>query len=281
MVLFLTTYAISLSLQWAEVVAPPAPKPDAVVAKVDGQPILASEVEAYLWQWRGAEVVQDLIEYRIISAEAKTKGVKLDMARVRSEVEGAMKDYAASRGVADPTEALLQDGFTRSRIQMRVMRQLMLEEIALKEFDPKEWVKISAITFKPDAAMTLEKCLAKASEAYKLLSKGEKWGSVIATSTTNPQVVQSEGFVGWRRMKLFPEATQAEFKTLKRAGFSKPVQTTSGVQIFRVDGKGWEAPEAEITELRNLYIQGRSGDLANELRKKAKVENYKPPVEKP
>lgn len=255
--------------------APKGVDPGKVVASVDGVPILAKDVEAYLWDWRGSEIVQEMVEMQIVDAEAARRKVSVTQAEIEAKVEQTLKEAEAQLQPGTSLDAQLrQSGFTRNRIYLRVQRQLLLEKMALGAFVPGDYLRVSAITYKPAGELTIEKALTKADEAYKQLLKGTPWPNVLAGSTSVPEVLQTGGQIGWRKIRIFPESVVAEMRTLKVGQFTKPAQTTAGVQIFRVDGKGWELRSEELKQLQEAYLQGAVPSLEIELRKKAKIVPY-------
>lgn len=267
---------VAFQVQIPPVYAPTAVAPDKVVGSVDGVPIYAKDVDAFLWQWRGSEAVQEMIEIQVVAAEAKKRNVAVSQSEVESKVAEALKEAASQLQPGISLDAqLLSGGFTKSRIYLRVQRQLLLEKMAVAGFSAGDYVKVSAITYKPAGDLTIEKALTKADEAYKLLTKGSTWQTVLAGSTSVPEIVQSGGQLGWRKTRIFPDSVVAEMKTLKVGQFTHPAQTTAGVQIFRVDAKGWDLRSEELKQLQAAYLQSAVPALEADLRSKAKIVPYK------
>src|SRR5687767_4726488 len=77
---FLPLLSAAIFFQGSQVPAqhlPVKPLPGKDVARVNGVEIKASEVEPLLWDWRGQEVVEDLITYQLIRGEAHRNKVQL------------------------------------------------------------------------------------------------------------------------------------------------------------------------------------------------------------
>lgn len=253
----------------------PAPKPDQVVARVDGVDIKASDVNDLLWQWRGQEAVADLISYQVIKNAAVKEKVSVPDAEVQKMLDDQVARITPQVTGGKPVDQyLLEQGFTRSRMWIRIKTELLLNQIAAKDFKPADYVKISTIVVRPESTSTkaLTDGIRKAELFYDMLKKGDEWEKVLNLSTTDARIMESKGLVGWRRMDAFPETVQAEFKTLAAKGVTKPVQTASGIQIFRVEMYGKDAKNADLSEAELTHISATKNTIANKIRSEAKVE---------
>src|SRR5947208_832858 len=67
-----------------------APKPGDVVATVNGKPILASDIEGLLWEWRGSDVTEDLISYSMVAQDTAKRGIVISDAEVEKTVDAEM-----------------------------------------------------------------------------------------------------------------------------------------------------------------------------------------------
>jgi len=253
-----------------------APSPDAVIARVDGVPVRASDLAPLLWDWRADEALTDLISYQMVKAEADAKGVRVTV----EEVDGAMgKQLEQMRASLQPglelDTALRQQGFTRSRLYLRVASQLLVEKLAMRQFDPKEYVKVSTIVVKPadEQATSLSAALKLAEGAYARLAGGEPWDSVLAT-VRDPSGTPSGGPLGWRAVAAFPDSVRQEFEKIGEGKAARPVQTANGIQIFRVDRLGRNAVGPEVEELREVYLTGARQAYATSLRERTKIERF-------
>jgi foldase protein PrsA len=253
-----------------------APAASATVAKVDGVEIKAKDVEDMLWQWRGADAVREMVEFQVVKAEADRRGISVTPAEIEVKLAEQLKGFVEQVPGKDVDDSLQLQGFTRSRAYMRVNRELLLEKMAGSDFHEADFVKISAITIKPVDGKTLEQAIAEADVAYAKLQKGSKWAEVLATTTADPGVLQAGGLLGWRRIKIFPESVAKEFETMTAGAYTKPTQTTAGVQIFRLELKGDKAPSEEVANLKSAYLAGQMQQLEKDLRTKAKIESYTP-----
>ncbi|MEZ0326174.1 MAG: peptidylprolyl isomerase [Fimbriimonas sp.] len=254
---------------------PDAPLPGKVLAKVDGVEIRAGDVEALLWDWRGYDVLQDLISFQLIRAEAEKKGVSVPEIEVLKIVDDQINATKASLPKdKDLDTALRERGFPRSRLYMRVKTDLMLQRIAEKEFQPAKFFLVSTMLFKPKSATAADvaDAVKRAEAAFKRLGNGEKWEDVLKSTQEVQGLVESKGRLGWRTIDAFPEPTITELATAKAGDLTKPVQTGSGIQFFRIDSLGKDAKDRDLEEIRELYMANSRTEILERIKRKGKVD---------
>lgn len=255
----------------------PAPQPNMVVAKVDGVEIKASDVTDLLWQWRGQEAVADLISYQVIKNAAVKEQVTVTEAEVQKTLDAQLAQFTPDVLQGKTVDQYLQEqGFTRSRIWIRIKTELLLNKIAAKDFVPAQYVKVSTIVVKPESTSTkaLTDAAKKADLFYDKLTKGESWDVVLNLSSTDPQIQQTKGMVGWRRIDAFPALVQEDMKLLKSGGVTKPTQTQNGFQIFKVELFGKDASKVELVQAETVHIASNKGPVAKKIQSAAKIERF-------
>jgi foldase protein PrsA len=255
----------------------PAPKPTEVVAKVDGVEIKASDVQDLLWQWRGQEALADLISYQVIKNAAAKEKVSVTDPEVQTALDEQLAQFTPQALQGKTLDQyLMEQGFTVSRLWIRIKTELLLNKIAAKDFKPVEYVKVSTIVIRPENTSTkaLTDAAKKADLFYEMLTKGDSWDKVLNLSTTDPRTLGSKGLVGWRRVDAFPSLIQEEFKTLKTGGFSKPTQTANGFQIFRIDMQGKDAKGKELSDAEAIHINSNKNEVATKIRSTSKIEKF-------
>jgi parvulin-like peptidyl-prolyl isomerase len=272
--------ALPILLLFQVPTAPPAPPaPDRVLATVNGAQIRAAEVAPYLWDWRAQEVVNDLIAFHLVRQAAERAGIVLDDAEVRREVEEQIREVAAGAPQGAEVEANLRaQGFPMSRIFLRVKTDLLLSQIAAREFDPASFVYVQTLVVHPkseDAAEVAE-AIRRAEEAYARLQKGEAWSAVLQSVTADPNLTREDGLLGWRQIEDFPAAARPQLQALTPGGVTKPVQTAHGIQIFRVAALGKTAEGEALEELREAFVQARRPRVLDRLQKEAQIERNIP-----
>jgi foldase protein PrsA len=258
----------------------PAPTADKVVAKVNGVEIKASDVEDLLWQWRGQEATNDLINYLLIKQEAQKRGVTVTEKEVEDAIDVQLSQLASQLNPGQtPEQFLEQQGVkSRSRLFLRIRTELLLNKMAVADLKQEQYVKVSTIVVRPEAQDTkaIAAAAKKADDLYSKLQKGGTWESALNATTQDPQVQSTKGLLGWRALDAFPEPARTELGKFKIGQFTKPVQTANGFQIFRVDGRGVDAKGKELDELKAVYTQVGRQQILTKLRSEAKIERNLP-----
>lgn len=254
---------------------PAVPSSDKVVARVNGEEIRAKDIEPLLWDWRGYEVTQDVITYRLIEGEAKKVGVSVPPAEVEKRFSAELaKMQAAVPAGQNLDEALREHGIPRSRLYLRIHTELLMDKIVLNGFHASDFVRISTAAYRPktEAATDLQEAISRGTAAYDRLKKGNTWQKEVAASDDDPNLKAQSGLMGWRNVSAFPAGTQAELKTARPGGITKPVQAGGAIQIFRVEARGEGADAKDLDELRAAYLQQARPQLLTRLRNDAKIE---------
>lgn len=250
-----------------------APERGSAVVKVDGQPITVDEIQALLYDWKRDEVVSELIDDRIIRAAAAKQNLVATDADLQQAYDKLMVSITQSLPPGTTIDqAMAQQHLTKSLLWLRIRSEFLLRKLILKTLVKDDFVKISTMVVKPASPDTGEvrKALNKADTLYKRLQLNESWEKVFASSDHSPN--DRSGLVGWRTLKAFPETVQKELVGLKKGQFTRPAQTSNGIQIFRLEAIGRQMTADEQEELENAYFAGKSVAYLNELRKAAKVE---------
>jgi len=256
---------------------PLAPASDQVMVMVNGKPILAKEMEPYLWDWRASEVLGDVITYRLIADEAKKQGVSVSPAAIEKAVSEQTQAILlqAPPGV-DAEKNLRDQGFPKSRFYLKIQGDLLLEQIVLQHFSPKDFVRIAALAFRPksSARESLEASQKLADAAFTRLKNGGAWKDELNSSDDQTALKEQDGSLGWRRLSGFPPATQGEIRKGKAGMFTRPTEVGGIVQLFRLDAKGDAVPEAELDQLKRQFVESERDKLMTQLRKTAKIDQF-------
>jgi hypothetical protein len=243
---------------------PKAPARDAVVAKVGGKPILASEVEPFLWEWRRKEVVADLVESEVVDAAAKRQGITVNEPEIQAAMDQLLDDLQGSLTPDQPIQRALDErGLGPSRLWLRVRKEVQLRKLILRDVKYDEWFKVSTIVVRTadNSAAELSKALKRAEGIAKRLKAGEAWEAVASA--------EGGGQIGWRPLSAFPAETQKDFKDAKTK-VTAPVQTPNGIQLFHLDSRANGADAR--AEVDAVVFQARRNRTLEELKKAAGVE---------
>lgn len=237
---------------------PTSPKPSQAVAKVGGKSILAGEVDAYLWEWLGKGATTDIISYVLVTQDATKRNVAVSDAAVETAIDGEIASVKASQGgtTEQAIEWMKGQGFTRSRLFMRLKAKLLMDKILEDQFHPEDYVKVATIVVRvtSEDAAAVGAAVTRAQAAYDKLKRRMLWDDVLAGETNDKNILKTHGVLGWRQLSAFPETIRKDLSNLPLGSFTKPVQTKNGIQIFRIDGHGSEAKAQELAALKTLYM---------------------------
>lgn len=254
---------------------PPKPEPQRVLAKVDGVEIKAADIERLLWDWQSAAVLQEVILVRQVMKEAEKVKATVSDEEVERAVDDRIRAFGQNvQGGAKPEDVLRMQGFPRSRLFLQAKAEKLIEAIALGEFRPENYVKVSTLVIKPKSpsGADLAEALRKADDAYTQIKRGSPWDEILKSTTDDPKMLQSRGYLGWRLLEIFPESTRGELAGLKVGEPSKPVQTSNGIQIFVVNGLGKDLAGEELAQMRTGYVSSARQRILDRIRKNSKVE---------
>ncbi|CAN5519345.1 hypothetical protein BH11ARM1_BH11ARM1_11920 [soil metagenome] len=253
----------------------PRPVAKDVLATVNGVQITGAQVEPLLWDWRGHEVLQDLISFELVRAESHRLNIQVPEIQVLKVIDDQMIAMRANvpKG-KDVNQALREQGYPMSRLYISVKGDLMLQALAERRFDPKGFANVSTMIFPiaSAAATDINAAITAAQAAAKRLNDGEKWEDVVKSTQTDDRLVQTNGVLGWRLFSAFPEPARAELMSGPVGKVTTPVQTAAGIQIFRLDSKGSQAKPEEVSELKDIYMRNAKTEILAGLRAKAKIE---------
>lgn len=259
---------------------PAKPAPDAVIAKVNGEEIRAKDLESLIWQWTAQQAATEVVTHMLVRQDAVAQGVSVTDEQVEAALNERMEVARRQVPTGQTLEQVMRDsGLTRSRLYLRVKTDLLMEGVITKSFSASNFVRVSTIIVPIENAQieALGKAIRTAQGAYDRLKKGDKWDDVLAATTTNENVLQSKGLLGWRELTAFPAPVQEELKSIQIGDVTKPAQTQNGIQLFRLEGRGVNASKDEVAELRKMVLQGGRERYLNGLRSKARIEwTYNP-----
>jgi peptidyl-prolyl cis-trans isomerase SurA len=244
---------------------------DAIAAMVNDEPVLASDVEEQLFLFLQRsqahpdsaqvdtlrhQVLDQLIDDKLLLAEAKRQNITVNPAEVAKQVEGAIAEAKQRLGGEEGFQQQLQrENTTEERLRERykgdVERQMTEQRLVQKMF-PKKTVgqaeaeayylahkdkfpkvppqlklQVIQITPSPDSA-SLAAARAKIDALRKRITGGEKFAKVAAEASDDPGSAKSGGDLGFfRRGQMEPGLEDAAF-ALDNGKLSQPVRTPFG-----------------------------------------------------
>ena len=264
---------------------PAAPKPpvqhpdaqtlDAIAAMVNDEPVLASDVEEQLFLFLQRaqaqpdssqvdtlrrQVLDQLIDEKLVLAEAKKQNITVSPAEVQKQVEAAIADAKQKYGGDDGfKEQLARENTTEARLRERytgdLEKQLLEQQVVKKMFPKKTVTQAEAETYflahkdkfpkvppqlhlqviqivpSPDsAALKVGKALIDS--VRKRIMMGDKFAKIAADVSDDPNTAKSGGDLGFfRRGQMEPTIEDAAFG-LANGKVSQPIRTPYGWHLI-------------------------------------------------
>ncbi len=248
---------------WAQAAPKPAASAaDPVVARVDGQPILRSEVLAAMDtlppQYRAMPLealfpalVGQVIDRKLVVAAAKKEKLETD-----AEFKKRM---------AEVQDRVLEQVYINKKIDAQ-----LTDAVLKKEYDkmPTE--------SKVRASHILVKTRDEAVQVIREISGGAKFEDVAAKKSLDPSGKQGGDLGFFTKEEMVAPFSEAAFKMKKGEISKSPVETQFGWHVIRVDEIG-KPPFAEVRdELREQLSDQAFGDVIEKLRASAKIERFAP-----
>lgn len=244
---------------------------DAIAAMVNDEPVLASDVEEQLFLFLQRsqsrpdssqvdtlrrQVLDQLIDDRLLLAEAKRQNITVNAAEVAKQVDGAIAEAKERLGGDVPfAQQLQRENTTEARLRERykgdVERQMTEQRLVMKMFPkktvsqaeaeayylshrdkfpkvpPQVRLQVIQITPAPDSAV-LTSTRARIDGLRKRIANGEKFAKVAAEASDDPGSAKSGGDLGFfRRGQMEPGLEDVAF-TLEVGKLSQPVRTPYG-----------------------------------------------------
>lgn len=247
---------------------PVAAADDPVVAVVEGEKILRSELEAAQAQLPDQyrqlplEMIYDpllarVIDRRLLAREAERRKletrpeVKEALARARREVLG---DQLLEIAI---TEALTPERLQQAYAMARAQPGFAVEEVRARHI--------------------LVKTEAEAKEVIAALAGGADFAELAKKRSIDPSAQQNDGDLGFfRRDTMVEPFAEAAFALEPGQTTLEPVRTQFGWHVIRVEERRTVAPsfEEKEPELKEQVARETINALLADLRAKAKVERF-------
>jgi parvulin-like peptidyl-prolyl isomerase len=220
------------------------------------------------------DLTDDLVRRAVVRLEAKNRKITVAPALLHQKyAEQIQAIQKAIPSGADIDTALRTKALSRARLRVLIETELLLEQIALADFKPNRFLKVSTILIIPKSKSTsdLGDAIKLGDAAYAKLAKGDEWAKVLAETVSDPNLRLRDGLIGWREASNLPAEARESLLKGPVGTYTKPVQTSYGVQIFRLDAPLGTASGPDLAELKKNYSEAMRGPLMAKLMAKAKV----------
>lgn len=258
-----------------------------IVAEVNGEVITKDEFYQELLKAGGKQLLDRLIEQKLIQQAAKEKGVTVSDQQVQEKLDEMKEQFG---GEASFQLYMAQFGITEDLLKQDIRNQLLVEgilgpEIEISEEEMKSYFEENKAMFdEPEqvrARHILVETEEKAQEVLAKLERGESFESLARQYSTDEGTKDNGGDLGYfGRGVMVAEFEEAAF-SLKPGETSRPVKTQYGYHIIKVEDykearpAEFEEKKEEIEEaLRQEKVASKMEEWLNELKEKANVTNY-------
>ncbi len=247
---------------------PSAAAEDPVVAVVEGEKILRSELEAAQAelpeQYRELPLAMiydpllaRVIDRRLLAKEAERRGLAT-RPDVVAAIERARREVLGDRLIETAIgEALTQERLEQAYAVARAQPGFAVEEVRARHILlPSE---------------------AEAREVVAALAAGADFAALARERSIDPSAAQNEGDLGFfRRETMVEPFAEAAFALEPGKTTSEPVQTRFGWHVIRVEERRLVAPsfEEKRPELEEQVAREAINALIAELRGKARIERF-------
>jgi len=262
-----------------------------VVATVNGEKITASEITKKLWWQHSAQVLSDLVDERLLLAEAARLKVSYN------PQEAGQRFDAIAAGYRDRKEFeknLRSVGWTEKDVKGLIKNQLLIKAAVLEagkinftDADATAFFNQNKDKFGKPETFKLRQIFVtgktEAENAYQALAAGADFGKLSALQSTDENLKKNEGDLGYiAKGRLLPEI-EKEIFALKAGEYTKPLAAGNGYSLFKLEASKPAEPavfdeklKADIkTGLINQAVTRKLPELVSELRAKAKIEIIK------
>ena len=242
-------------------------------ARVDGQAIANTELDAELRERFGNEVLQDLVNRSLILQEARRQKIEITKPEVDARLQKMLEDpqVKSMLTAGKVTEVDLRrnlttlmplDRLAEKRIGADDEKQYLLEHR-----EELETVRVSHIVVGSDIEAN--------AVVNRLKKPGADFAKLAGDCSLDPQTRDKGGDLGeLHRSQMEPAVAEVLFR-LPVESDSPIIKTEMGYHIFRVTGHKLEYADLQPA-IHEILVDSKRGEVMEELRKKAKIEVFKP-----
>lgn len=213
------------------------------VATVDGEKILQTELDQALREQYGAEVLDTLINNKIIALEAEKEGITVSDNAIQAEYDELVESYG---GKAALQEALDANGLTVESVKDNIRMYQLTKDVMAKSIDisgeelqqyfeehkddygQQEQVASSHIFLEDEAT---------AKEVEEKLKAGEDFAELAKAYSVDTDTREDGGDLGYIQRGQMDEQFEAAAFALEKGAVSSVVQSAEGYHIIKVTGK--------------------------------------------
>jgi peptidyl-prolyl cis-trans isomerase C len=250
--------------------APAAASKSPVVAKVNGEPIYQSEIDAFI-----AELGDQAKQMSPADLQARVidRMVDIKLADEKAVAEKLENDPLVAQRLRNGQVTTMAEAYLEREAKARITDDVLKAKYdeLVKQVTPPEEVHARHILVKTEA---------EAKDIIKQLDKGADFEKLAKEKSTDPGSGESGGDLGYfTKDKMVPEFADAAFKMDKGKYSSEPVHSQYGWHVIQVlDKRSQPLPTFEQVkpQLTTLVLQDQERKVVEDMHKGAKIEKFNP-----
>jgi len=261
----------------------PTPSPDEVIARVNGEPVTASQLEraaavaGFLGEGQSDdEVLEGLVEEALVAQEAARRGLEVPDDEVEARVAEVVEAVGGEPSLDEQLRAAgLDQDDLRSRLRVVVAGELLQDElfsdVKVTRAQARRFYDQNREAFTEPAAVRLGDIAVRteaiAESVLVRIEEGQSFESAAGQFSADPELQASRGMLGWVTVASIPEPAREVVEGLRKGEISRPVQVGPLWHLFKVYDRrpqttvSFDDVAAEIGD--ELTRRRRSAELAD------------------
>lgn len=249
---FLQTLAISSTLT---IILVGCSESSDYVAKVDGEKILQTELDEALRSQYGAEVLDTLINNKIVELEAKKEDITVSDESIQAEYDELVESY----GGEDALQAIYDEyGLTEESVKdnirmYQLTKAVVAASIELSDEEVEQYFEDNKDSYGQAEQVVASHVLledeAAAKEVLAKIQAGEDFEELAKSFSKDEETNADGGDLGYISRGQMDESFEEVAFSLEKGAVSEVVQTPEGYHIIKVTDKV-PAEEAKLEEVK-------------------------------
>ena len=225
------------------------------VAKVDGEKILQTELDAALRDQYGTAVLDTLITNKIIELEAKKQDITVSDEMIQAEYDELVESYGGEDAIQAVYEAngLTEEAVKENIRTYQLTKNVIAASLDITDEEIEQYFEDNKDLYGQEEQVIASHILIEDEETAKeVLAKvkaGEDFAELAKTYSTDTDTKEDGGDLGYISRNQMDEAFEEAAFSLEKGAVSDIVETEDGYHIIKVTNKV-PAEEAVFEEVR-------------------------------
>ncbi|MGE7092765.1 peptidylprolyl isomerase [Lysinibacillus sp. NPDC048646] len=213
------------------------------VAKVEGELILQTELDEALRNQYGAEVLDTLINNKIVEMEAKKEGITVSDETIQTEYDELVESYGGEDAVQDVLE---ENGLTIDSVKDNIRMYQLTKDVIAASIEIADEEVAQYFTDNKDSYGQAEQVVAShiqledeaaAKEVLAKVQAGEDFAELAQSFSLDVDTSDEGGDLGYISRGQMDESFEEVVFSLEKGAVSEVVQTAEGYHIIKVTSK--------------------------------------------